>query len=333
MSIPRVSIVMPVHNGERYLDQAIASVLNQSFTDLELIVVDDGSTDGTWAIIEQAAERDSRIRPFRTPPSGGPAVARNYALDRVSGDYLSFLDHDDYAHPDRLACMVRGLDSHPEWVAAFHDVQNVKADGTPDGPTRIRSQISHQQQAAAFAPLGDNWYDCGDRFFVLMALRHHLIHTSSVMIARRRMDGAVARFDTRCRRHEDIDLWFRIALQGRIGYLDRVLTCYRWHDTNITRDRIGLLEDHVVVQGINYSRVLSLLSDDEAAAYRARIADRYCDLAYQYSIRDRQKDSRAAYRASIRWTPNAGNTRGLVMNLLPAAMLRLLRGPGSSALR
>ena len=145
------------------------------------------------------------------------------------------------------------------------------------------------------------------------------------------MDGAVTRFDTRCRRHEDIDLWFRIALQGRIGYLDRVLTCYRWHDSNITRDRIGLLEDHVVVQGINYSRVLPLLAADEAAAYRARIADRYCDLAYQYSIRNRQKESRAAYRESFGWMPSARNRRGLVMNLLPAPMLRWLRDrPGGA---
>jgi glycosyltransferase involved in cell wall biosynthesis len=325
MTLPTASIVMPVHDGERYIDQAIASVLNQSFEDLELIVVDDGSTDGTWAIIEQAARRDSRIRPFRTPHSGSPAVARNYALDRVSGEYLSFLDHDDHAHPDRLACMIRGLESHPEWVAAFHDVQNVRADGTTDGRTRIWSRLSPQQLAAAFVPCGDDWYDCGDRFFVLMALHHHLVHTSSVLIARRRMDGAASRFDTRYRRLEDIDLWFRIALKGRIGYLDRVLTCYRWHDTNITRDRVGLLEDQVVVHGINYSRILPLLSDEEAAAYRARIADSYSDLAYHYSIRDRREDSRAAYRASSRWMPSARNRRGLVMNLLPAPMLRWLR--------
>jgi glycosyltransferase involved in cell wall biosynthesis len=316
---------MPVHDGERYVEQAIESVLSQSFEDFELLVVDDGSTDGTWPIIEQAARRDPRIRPFRTPPSGSAAVARNHALERARGDYLSFLDHDDYAHPERLACLMRGIESHPEWVAVFHDVQNVRADGTADGRTRIRSQISPQQQAAAFVACGDGWYDCGDRFFALMALNHHLIHTSSVLIARRRMDDAVCWFDARYRRLEDIDLWFRIALAGRIGYLDRVLTCYRWHDTNITRDRIRLLEDQVAVQGANYARILPRLSDEEAAAYRARIADRYDDLAYQYSVRSRRKDARAAYRASARWRPSARSRRGLLVNFLPAPMLRRLR--------
>jgi teichuronic acid biosynthesis glycosyltransferase TuaG len=98
----RVSVVMPVYNAQATLAKAIDSVLAQTHGDLELLVVDDGSSDGSWAIVEDFARRDPRVRPIGPRPNGGVASARNAALDAAGGDYVAFLDSDDWWHPQKL---------------------------------------------------------------------------------------------------------------------------------------------------------------------------------------------------------------------------------------
>lgn len=101
-SAPRVSVVMPVYNSATHMRRPIESVLAQSLTDLELILVDDGSTDDSWAMIERYAAADPRINAVRLPRNEGVAAARNEALQRARGEYIAFLDSDDGWHPRKL---------------------------------------------------------------------------------------------------------------------------------------------------------------------------------------------------------------------------------------
>lgn len=101
---PKISVIMPVYNVEKYVGRAIESVLNQTFGDFELLVVDDGSTDGSGRVCDRYASRDARVQVFHQQNSGAPA-ARNFAMDRARGDYLCFMDADDWVEPQMMERM------------------------------------------------------------------------------------------------------------------------------------------------------------------------------------------------------------------------------------
>ena len=113
---PLVSVIMPVYNGERYLAQAIESVLSQSYRQLELLILDNGSSDGTATIIADYARRDQRVRPLwePTPLGYGGEIASNVASHWAKGAFIAKLDADDVAMPDRLAKQVDYLTANPD---------------------------------------------------------------------------------------------------------------------------------------------------------------------------------------------------------------------------
>ncbi len=114
MFFPRVSVLMTTYNGERFLSQAIESILSQSFADLELIIVDDGSTDSSASIIRSFSARDSRVRGIFLDRNLGVAKAANRGLRATRGKYIARMDSDDLCHPDRLAKQVTYLEKYPE---------------------------------------------------------------------------------------------------------------------------------------------------------------------------------------------------------------------------
>ena len=102
MNMPLISIIMPVYNAECYLNQAISSCLNQSYQNIELILIDDGSVDKSIEIINNIINKDNRVKLFFTPTNQGPATARNIGLEKAQGDYITFLDSDDFIANDKL---------------------------------------------------------------------------------------------------------------------------------------------------------------------------------------------------------------------------------------
>lgn len=114
---PTVSIIVPVYNVEKYLPACIDSILAQTFRDFELILVDDGSPDGSQAILEQYAQKDSRVRAFRKE-NGGVSSARNFGLERAEGEYIGFVDADEIRWRRCIwnGCMKR-------WMPAAHRLQ------------------------------------------------------------------------------------------------------------------------------------------------------------------------------------------------------------------
>src|SRR5258706_6977096 len=103
-----ISVIMPAYNGERFIAQSIMSVLNQTFRDLELIVVDDGSTDHTAEIVTELRRQDDRIRLFRQQNSG-QAAARNTGIGKSQGDLIAFLDQDDLWLEEKLKIQTKAL--------------------------------------------------------------------------------------------------------------------------------------------------------------------------------------------------------------------------------
>src|SRR2546423_11626964 len=116
LQAPRVSVLLPVWNGEPFLEQAMESILRQTLSSFELIVIDDGSTDRTAAIAEEFASGDDRVRVLRRPHEGLSA-ALNAGIAAVRGEYVARMDGDDISGPDRLRKQVADLDTHPARVA------------------------------------------------------------------------------------------------------------------------------------------------------------------------------------------------------------------------
>lgn len=115
---PLVSIIMPVYNCEKYISEAIESVLSQSYQNWELLIVDDGSTDHSPEIIDRYAQKDVRIQSFHNK-NEGVSAARNFALSKISGELVTFIDSDDVYHPDRLQRMVQIFEKYPNCDIVF----------------------------------------------------------------------------------------------------------------------------------------------------------------------------------------------------------------------
>ena len=109
-----VSVVMPVYNGAKYLDRSIQSILNQSYPDFELIMVDDGSSDNSWDILQDYAAKDSRIRLLKNDQNRGISYSRNRANEIARGKYIMMMDQDDDNHPDRILKQMTYMETHPE---------------------------------------------------------------------------------------------------------------------------------------------------------------------------------------------------------------------------
>ena len=149
-SQPLVSVMMPSHNSSRYLLSTIASIQNQSYTNWELVFVDDGSTDNTLAVISAAAETDLRIRVFAMP-HGGRGKARNTCIENVRGEFVAVCDSDDVLFPDRFAKQVAFLMTHPQigvvgswWIPFSTDKpsQNVPIRKTPTEPAQLKTAFA-----------------------------------------------------------------------------------------------------------------------------------------------------------------------------------------------
>ncbi|MGD8374704.1 MAG: glycosyltransferase [Acidobacteriota bacterium] len=210
---PRVSVVMPAWNAAATIREAIGSVLDGSFQDVEVIVVDDESTDGTVASVEAFG---APVRLLRQSSRGGPSAARNRAIGEARGELVAFLDADDLWHPDKLEHQVAHLDAAPDVDLVYTNVWNT------DGETFLPMN----RAARRVARTGN----------VYAALFHeNFIVTSSVLVRRSALSD-VGGFDESLTISEDFDLWLRIARRHRVGFVDRPLTFYRMQEGSAFSD-------------------------------------------------------------------------------------------------
>ncbi len=129
MMIDKISVIIPVYNVEKYLSACLDSVLAQTYAELEILAVNDGSTDGSAKILEEYAERDSRIQVLNKP-NGGLSDARNYGIEHATGQYYLFIDSDDLIRPDMADLLYRALIQYDADIAVS-DMEYFYEDGTP----------------------------------------------------------------------------------------------------------------------------------------------------------------------------------------------------------
>lgn len=217
MIMPRVSVIMPVYNGELYIKQAIDSLLFQSFQDWELVVIDDGSTDATSQILKRYT--DTRIRVFHQK-NRGEAGARNTGLANITGEYMAFLDADDEYLPGALEGMVSYLDSHPQDAMVFSD------------GLICNDRDQHLMQLTEARPgifTGNILEPLILTPTVITVPVCTMTRLSSVRKHGLNFDEENNLYGT------DWDFWIRLAVHENFGYLDKLTCKYRLHDANITR--------------------------------------------------------------------------------------------------
>ena len=196
---PRVSVVMPVRDGERFLREALESTLAQTVAELELIVVDDGSTDATPAILAECAERDGRVRVQRQEP-GGLTVALNAGCAHAQAPVIARMDADDVMLPDRLERQLAYLDAHPDVALLGGGIVLVDESG---------AEIDREPGRAELDFLA----------------RNELTHATVAM----RTEAFRALGGYRLDQAEDYDLWLRFEERGGVAALPDFVLRYRLH--------------------------------------------------------------------------------------------------------
>ncbi len=241
MANPVISVVIPVYNAERYLDEAIASIASQSFTNWELIIVDDCSSDESYRIMSAWAVRDARIKIFHNESNLKVAQSRNSGISQISPSsrYIATMDADDRAHPDRLEKQFEFMELNPEYSVCGSSI------GIMDENGRV------------FAIR--NYPVSPDKILKLFCRYNPLAHPTTLI--RRSMLGNM-RYDPEhiC---DDYDLFFRLAAKYPVDNLTECLVDYRLSTTQIKAKYLKRsLGDSIAIQSkyLFLSRFFSLLN-------------------------------------------------------------------------
>ncbi len=233
---PSVSIVIPSYNRWGLLERAVESVRRQGLADWELIVVDDASTDGTAAGVEQMGRADPRIRLVENRNTHGPAAARNAGLAQCRADWVAFLDSDDSWEPGKLARFKAEAEAHPKAVLIGSDYWMIdRATGRRETMLQFiaGTMLPWWQNDPLISGLGP-WQAIKDDPHTL-ATREAMrattfaeflwVHTSSAMV-RLQAARALGGFDESLMQTEDIDLWLKLADRGPVRLITEPLASY-----------------------------------------------------------------------------------------------------------
>ncbi|WP_228021335.1 glycosyltransferase family 2 protein [Vasconcelosia minhoensis] len=214
----KVSVVIPAYNAMSYLPQAVNSLLQQTFTDFEVLIVDDGSSDNTavWA----SRLHDPRFK-LISQPNQGAGAARNTGVKNAQGDYVAFLDADDFWAPTKLAKQVQRLDHQPEVGLVHTWITYANPDGSlSDRVMKTAGEGHIWTQVVVYNPLR-----CG-----------------STPMVRRECFKEVGYFDLSLKYAEDWDMWIRIARKYAFAVIHEPLTYYRLHPFNKSKNYEGQLK-------------------------------------------------------------------------------------------
>ena len=208
----KVSVVIPNYNGENFLRQAIQSICRQTYTDWEILVVDDGSKDGSLNVL---AELQTQIPPDKLRVFAEPHLGASHALNRglrqAKGEYVCWLSVDDEFLPEKLAKQVKRLDEDPALAMIYSGFLFMDC---TTSPPRISTILGK--------PFGDLWE----------LMINNVINGSSIMV-RREIFNEIGYFDEALQADADFDMWARMILRGlKIGFDPEPLIVYRWHQGN-----------------------------------------------------------------------------------------------------
>jgi glycosyltransferase involved in cell wall biosynthesis len=258
---PLVSIVLPTFNGERHLRESLDSCLEQTHAPLEVVVVDDCSTDSTPRIVEVAAARDPRVRAFRHATNRRLPAALNTGFREARGRYLTWTSDDNRYEPTAIATMVAFLEMHPDVGMVCCDMRLVGESGEEQRLFEARPDLLDTQN-----------------------------RVGACFLYRREVAAAVGEYRTRFALVEDYDYWLRVAKRFRIAPLSEPLYRYRLHPESLTSRRGARVKEQTAL--------LLLAHEGRRSEGRKAAADLFYDAYWRRrAMDDRRGAATAAWRA------------------------------------
>lgn len=241
--MPKVSVIIPAYNAMLYLPKAVESVLAQTFTDLEVLIIDDGSLDGIQQWVTQIT--DARVL-LISQANQGVSVARNTGIEHAQGEYIAFLDADDFWDTSKLEKQVACLDAHPSVGLVDTWITLANAEGETLGEvvtTYVAGDVRKQ------------------------ILETNLLNCGSTPLIRRCCFATVGVFDPNLRFGEDWEMWSRIAAHYTFALIEEPLTIYRQHPSNTSKQFQRILPDLSLVIEKNFQAVPEKLAYLKSRAY------------------------------------------------------------------
>ncbi|MBL8012337.1 MAG: glycosyltransferase family 2 protein [Candidatus Omnitrophica bacterium] len=228
----KVSVIIPVYNGEKFIARAIDSVLAQTVKPFEVIVINDGSKDATAEILRQY---DGKIRVL-TIPNGGVSNARNTGMQMAQGNCLAFLDADDFWHATKLQRQLAVFERYPEvgFCCCNYSIYDSYRKELVDHFIVLEELDVNFNEPLQMLPLE-------------VLLKVNFVGTCSTVLVRKQLIDQVGVFNVNYKQSEDFDLWLRLAVETPFVLLSEVLVDKKLHDTNLTNDSRESYDCHQVV--------------------------------------------------------------------------------------
>jgi glycosyltransferase involved in cell wall biosynthesis len=276
---PTVSVNLCCYNSARFLEETLRSVFAQTFTDWELVIVDDGSTDSTESIVRRHIEHGRKIL-YHRQPNSGLGASRNKALSLSRGTYIALIDHDDVWAPRKLELQVRQMAANERLALSYTDTQVI------DGLGRVVRDYMPREltaQGDVLAPL----------------FLRDFIACSSVLIRRDAMDEASA-FRPELRITEEYELFLRLAEWHPFGHVEEPLLQLRMHGGNASWNFLRTRAENRIVLGEALQRNPSLRQQVGNTAVRVRLAGFSCTPGEALFLREPLRTLRQGTRQTLR---------------------------------
>lgn len=223
----KVSVVIPCFNAEAYLNDSISSVLEQSYRDVEVIIVDDGSTDNSLGVLREFEARDSRVKVISKPNEKKPSIARNIGIRESTGEIITFLDADDVYHLDRLKIITSAFEKHPDCSVFIHDFDRMSEQGIKTNKGLIETKWQKTNMSQFFTSLSDDLYLSNRDLYNAMLESWFFICSDSIAFKRCEYDDDELYFDESLVYYEDINKWCDLVVNKQVILSRKILASYR----------------------------------------------------------------------------------------------------------
>ncbi len=315
-----ISVIIPAYNCADYVRDAIESVLSQSYKAVEIIVVDDGSTDNTAEVLNKY--RSNEFITYVHQDNKGPGAARNAGMSMSKGEYICFLDADDELKPDSLKQRHDVLRSNEDVMMVFTDYGLKKTDGVHVKKYLADNRfLEYFKESFAGKPNNDLVAFNGKFIDLFYSFSPHPIWTGTVMM-RRSVIGSVGYFRTDISVGEDTDYWIRIAERYKIAYIDSSTAVYNNYRSYLTKD----------VERYCLDRIRSLSNESSPTYARKQIihkniSDTCFQLGYYYFYKKNNRRSAIKYfLLGLKYDyRNRTCMKCLIISLLPRYMITKIK--------
>ncbi|PIQ89482.1 MAG: hypothetical protein COV72_02955 [Candidatus Omnitrophica bacterium CG11_big_fil_rev_8_21_14_0_20_42_13] len=277
----KVSVIIPTHNCARYLPEAIDSVLNQTYQDFEIIVVDDGSTDNTKTIIEEYIDKFPGKIHYLYQEHRGPGSARNLGIKKSSGEYIAFQDSDDLWLPEKMKKQINLLEQDIEIKLVFSDMQQ-------RNENKIVNKSYLNEKGLCDNIQGEN--------LSLELAKANFIFTPTVIV-KKNVFSTVGLFNEDYRIGEDYDMWLRIAKRFKINIINEPLVIRRLRGLSVSHNRELYHEEHIKFLGDFIKS--GVFTREEKNIFRKQRADWIYHFGGYYFYRREYKKARHWFTKSI----------------------------------